>query len=87
MELSTSEHTSHNKRLSEMPVGVEAGSLLLPSTSVVAQVMVHPVRHFAKPPGVMQHIPYCGGILSVLFSEQLRFYDTDNFVAGDYDEN
>ena len=47
--------TSHNKRFSEMAVGVEASSLLLPSTSVIAQVMVRPVRHFAKPPGVKQN--------------------------------
>ena len=66
---------------------METQSLLRPSTSVVAQVMAHPVRHFAMPPGVMRHMPYCGGILLVLFSEQLRFYDTDNFVAGDNDEN
>jgi len=71
-----------------MAVGVETSSLLRPLT--VCDGSGHgalPIRHFAKPPGVMQHIPYCGGILSVLFSEQLRFYDTDNFVAGDYDEN
>ena len=45
--------TSYNKRLSEMAVGVETCSLLRPSTSVIAQVMAHPIRHFAKPPGVM----------------------------------
>jgi len=36
---------------------VEAGSLLLLSTFVVAQVMAFPIRHFAKPPGVICHCP------------------------------
>ena len=54
--------TAHNKRLSEMAVGVETGSLLHPSTSVVAQVMARPIRHFAKPLGVMCDYPLvlCG---------------------------
>ena len=59
--------TSHNKRFSEMAVGVETIILLLPSTFVIVQVMAHPVRHFAKLPGVMRHIPYCGGLLEELF--------------------
>ena len=38
-----------------MAVGVETCSLLRPSTSVITQVMAHPIRHFAKPPGVIRH--------------------------------
>jgi len=52
-----------------MAVGVETGSLLLHLTSVVAQVMAPPIRHFAKPPGVMRHMPYCGGMLRHFISE------------------
>ena len=44
--------TSHNKRLNEMAVGVETCSFLLHSFSVMVWVMTHPIRHFAKPPGV-----------------------------------
>ena len=50
--------TSHNKRFSEMAVGVETGRLLHPSTSVTAQGMAHPVRDFAKPPGVKRKFRY-----------------------------
>ena len=47
--------TAHNKRFSEMAVGVEIESLLLRSTIVIAQVNAHPVRHFAKPRGVIRN--------------------------------
>ena len=65
-EIEQTIRTAHNKQFGEMAVGAEAISLLHPSTSVIAQVMVRPVRHFAKLPGVMRHIPYCGGELRVV---------------------
>ena len=64
--------TSHNKRFGEMAVDVETSSLLHPSTSVIVQVMVPTVRHFAKPPGVMCHMSYCGGILRDFFLAILK---------------
>jgi len=49
--------TSYNKRFSEMAVGAETSCFLRLMTLFVARVMARPVRHFAKPPGVMRHIP------------------------------
>ena len=34
-----------------MAIGVETGRFLLPSTSVIAQVMAHPVRHVRQAAG------------------------------------
>jgi len=51
--LEETRQTTHNKRLSEMAVGVEASSILRLSTTVIVHVTAHPVRHFAKPPGVI----------------------------------
>ena len=45
-----------------MAVGVETGSLMRPSITVVVQAVAPPVRHFAKPPGVMCNMPYCCGM-------------------------
>jgi len=33
----------------------------------VTKVSVHPIRHFAKPPGVMCNSPYCSAILLAIF--------------------
>ena len=52
-EIEQNIRTAHNKRFSEMAVGVVSRSLMRPSTSVIAQVMARSIRHFAKPPGVM----------------------------------
>ena len=38
-----------------MAVGVEPRSLLRPSPSAVVRALAHPIRHFAKPPGVKQN--------------------------------
>ena len=70
--MSQCRHTSHNKRFSEMAVGVEARSILRPSTSVVAQALAHPIRHFAKPPGVMRYAD-CGYVLETTDELWVRF--------------
>ena len=48
--------TSYNKRLSEMAVGVETRSFLLPSTSLIVQAAARPIRHFAKLLDVIRHL-------------------------------
>ena len=45
--------TSHNKRFSEMSVGVEAAVPPRPRPLAIVWVNARPIRHFAKPPGVI----------------------------------
>ena len=42
-----------------------------PSTSVIAQATSHPIRHFAKPQGVMCNSPCCGAF----FHNSVEWYD------------
>jgi len=43
-----------------MTVDVNAYVMLRPSTAVIIPVATHPVRHFAKPPGVICNTPVIG---------------------------
>ena len=53
--MSQCRHTSHNKRFSEMAVGVETQSHLLPMTLCGSSSHGAPIRHIAKPPGVIRN--------------------------------
>ena len=64
--------TAHNRQLSEMAVGVETGSLLLPMTLVIVRAMAHPVRHFAKLPGVMCNLGWLGGRLTSMLAKTAK---------------